>query len=295
MDTPTSQPATSPPLVSVVLPTLNCVDIIGNCLASLEAQTYPRIEIIGVDAESIDGTAEVMAQHTSLHHFHIEPHMAWGTPYQVVTGAGHAKGKYLFFVDSDMVLVPTALESYVRQMEEAEADALIVPEISFGNGFWARCKVLERSAYLLGDYSIEAPRLMRKAMWDESGGYNPEMGGLIDWDFHQRVRAAEKHIIRGELPIYHDEGPLTLRKLVKKKYTYGKSAGVYLRKYWRTKEVATSQFNLLRPVFLRNWRVFLKDPLHTVGFLVMKLVEGAAFGASFLRVRIKAERSSSRA
>jgi glycosyltransferase involved in cell wall biosynthesis len=263
------------------------VDIIGDCLASLKAQTYPNIEIIGVDAESTDGTAQVMAESTALYCFHIESFMSWGTPYQVVWGASKAKGKYLYFVDSDMVLVPKAIETYVVQMEVSGANALIVPEISFGQGFWAKCKVIERSAYLLGDSTIEAPRFMQKTMWDEVGGYNPEMGGLLDWDFHKRIRGLGKQIIRGSTPVYHNEGHLTLRKLVKKKYTYGKTAGVYLQKHWKNKDVASSQFNLFRPVYFRNWRTYVKDPLHTAGFIVMKLVEGTAFSAGLLRNRLR--------
>ena len=276
----------SQPLVSVVIPTLNCVNVIGECLASLSAQTYASIEIIGIDAASTDGTAEVMANHTQFRSFIVQPHMVWGTPYQYVLGASLAKGKYLYFVDSDMQLEAHAVETYVHQMEAADADALTVPEVSFGEGFWAKCKVLERSAYLLGDNSIETPRFMLRAVWKELGGYDPDMGGMLDWDFQNRLQAAHKETIRGTIPAYHNEGRLTLRKLMRKKFTYGKTAGVYLRKYWRSnRNVSTSQFTLLRPVYFRNWRIFIKDPVHTMGFIVMKLLEGVAFGTGFLRYR----------
>jgi len=280
----------SPPLVSIVIPTWNCVDVISDCLASLKAQTYSPIEIIGVDASSTDGTAELMAYATQFHSFVVQPYMVWGTPYQYILGAGLAKGKFLYFVDSDMQLESDAVETYVHQMEATGADALTVPEVSFGEGFWAKCKVLERSAYLLGDNSIETPRFMLRVVWDELGGYDPDMGGMLDWDFQNRLRAAHKETIRGLTPVYHNEGRLTLRKLVRKKFTYGKTAGVYLRKYWRSnRNVSTSQFTLLRPVYFRRWRIFIKDPIHTLGFIIMKLSEGVAFGAGFIRYRGKAE------
>ena len=269
------------PLVSVILPTLNSKGLIETCLDSLDAQSYTNIEIVGVDARSTDGTGEIMAERTTVHVFTIESHMKWGTPYQDVFGAGQARGEYLYFVDSDMVLPPDAIATFVGQMEAGEADALIVPEISFGVGFWAACKVLERSAYVLGDSSVEAPRFMRKSVWEESGGYDPVMGGLLDWDFHKRLRDLGKAIIRGDIAVRHNEGRLTLKRLAKKKFTYGKSAGPYLSKHWRDREVATSQFNLLRPVYFRNWRALVKDPIHAAGFLLMKTVEGAAFAAGF--------------
>jgi glycosyltransferase involved in cell wall biosynthesis len=269
------------PLVSVILPTLNSKGLIEACLDSLDGQSYTNIEIVGVDARSTDGTAEIMAERTAVHVFTIKPHMKWGTPYQDVFGAEQAQGKYLYFVDSDMVLPSDAIAAFVGQMEASKADALIVPEISFGVGFWAACKVLERSAYVLGDSSVEAPRFIRKSVWDESGGYDPVMGGLLDWDFHKRLRDLGKAIIRGDIAVLHNEGRLTLKRLARKKFTYGKSAGPYLTKHWRDREVAISQFNLLRPVYFRNWRALLKDPIHAVGFLLMKTVEGAAFAAGF--------------
>jgi glycosyltransferase involved in cell wall biosynthesis len=283
----TPSQGTPVPLVSVILPTLNAVGIIQDCLDSLNRQTYPNLEIIGVDAGSSDGTAEIMASNTRYLPFQLEPWMPWGTPYQVVFGAGQAKGEYLYFVDSDMVLLPEAVETYVRQIREVKADALIVPEISFGEGFWAACKVLERSSYLLGDSTIEAPRFMRKSVWDSAGGYDPSMGGILDWDFHKRLRDQGTRIIRGGVPVYHNEGQLTLKKLMKKKFTYGKTAGVYLRKHWRDREVATSQFNPLRPVYFRNWRAFVKDPVHTAGMMAMKLAEGTAFGVGLLSNRLR--------
>lgn len=281
------EPRESRPLVSVVLPTRNCVDIIGACLASLETQTYLNVEIVGVDAESTDGTAEIMTEATTFFSFTIQPEMPWGTPYQVVFGAEKARGEFLYFVDSDMVLATDAIATYVGQMDATGADALVVPEISFGDGFWAACKVLERSSYLLGDSSIEAPRFIRKSVWRESGGYDPTMGGLLDWDFHHRLKTQGKRIIRGDIPVYHNEGHLTLRKLVRKKFTYGKSTARYLSMHWRDREVAANQFNLFRPVFFRNWRAFVADPPHAAGVFVMKLVEGAAWGAGFLQSRIR--------
>jgi glycosyltransferase involved in cell wall biosynthesis len=274
-------PVNNQPLVSVILPTLNSKGLIEACLDSLDGQSYTNIEIVGVDARSTDGTAEIMAERTAVHVFTIKPHMKWGTPYQDVFGAEQAQGKYLYFVDSDMVLPSDAIAAFVGQMEASKADALIVPEISFGVGFWAACKVLERSAYVLGDSSVEAPRFIRKSVWDESGGYDPVMGGLLDWDFHKRLRDLGKAIIRGDIAVLHNEGRLTLKRLARKKFTYGKSAGPYLTKHWRDREVAISQFNLLRPVYFRNWRALLKDPIHAVGFLLMKTVEGAAFAAGF--------------
>ena len=280
----------STPYVSVILPTKNANSVIVDCLDSLKAQTYSNFEIIGIDAGSTDGTFEAMKNITHLFDFAIDASMPWGTPYQVVFGASHAVGKYLYFVDSDMTLLPNAIDTYVKEIELQRSDGLIIPEISFGNGFWAKCKVLERSAYFSGDVSIEAPRFIRKTTWDELGGYDPAMGGLLDWDFHSRLKAHNKKIARSNIPVYHNEGRLTLLRLIKKKYTYGKTTGRYFRRHWREAEVIQSQFNPFRPAFLRNWKSLLRDPIHAWGMVVMKFVEGSAMALGYLGSYLKRTR-----
>ena len=274
---------TEHPLVSVVIPTLNAEGILRDCLESIAKQTYPNIEIIGVDAYSTDNTAKILGEYGEVFSFELSPSMVWGTPYQQNLGAAQARGRYLYFVDADMVLPSDAIEAYVQQMEEENADSMIIPEISYGEGFWAKCKILERSCYLLGDPLIEAPRFHRKAIWDKLGGLDPRMGGEYDQDIHMRLRENGYEVIRSDKPIYHNEGRLTLRKCIKKKFTYGKSAKFYLKKHGKNKQIYGNQFNLFRPVYFKNWRLLIKDPIHLVGFAIMKTLEAAAFFAGFLR------------
>lgn len=51
------------PLVSIVTPTFNHARYLGKCIESLQAQTYPRWELVIVDDGSTDGTEKVVAQY----------------------------------------------------------------------------------------------------------------------------------------------------------------------------------------------------------------------------------------
>jgi len=278
---------TERPLVSVVLPTLNAEGIIRNCLESIAKQTYTNIEIIGVDACSTDNTARILEEYGGkVFSFKLSPSMVWGTPYQRNFGGSKAKGKYLYLVDSDMVLPPDAIEAYVQQMEEESADSMIIPEISYGEGFWAKCKILERSCYLLGDSFIEASRFYRKSVWDQLGGWDGRMGAHDDWDFNIRLKEGGYKVTRSNKAIYHNEGKLTLSKCIKKKFTYGKSARAYLKKHGRNKQIYVRQFNVLRPIYFKNWWQLIKDPIHLAGFAFMKTLEAAAFFIGLLRSAI---------
>jgi GT2 family glycosyltransferase len=50
------------PLVSIIVPNWNGGHLIGNCLDSLRAQRYPRLELIVVDGASRVGSAELVAE-----------------------------------------------------------------------------------------------------------------------------------------------------------------------------------------------------------------------------------------
>jgi len=55
-------------------------------------------------------------------------------------GAAQATGQYVVFIDSDMELAPGVVEACVVKATEANAAGIIIPEESFGIGFWAQCK-----------------------------------------------------------------------------------------------------------------------------------------------------------
>jgi len=60
-----AEPATAPsraglPLVSIITPSLNAARFIGETLASVRGQDYPRIEHVVVDGGSADGTVQIL-------------------------------------------------------------------------------------------------------------------------------------------------------------------------------------------------------------------------------------------
>ena len=53
----------SNPLVSVVIPAYKAVSFLGECLASIECQTFRNLEIIVVDDASPDDTMGIIERH----------------------------------------------------------------------------------------------------------------------------------------------------------------------------------------------------------------------------------------
>lgn len=257
------------PLVSVIVPTRNSAQTLHACLNSIVRQSYSKVEIVVVDNNSTDSTREIARAFTSSVYTHGPERSA-----QRNMGARLARGTYLVFIDSDMILDSAVIEQCIQvSRSNKSAKGIIVPESSTGDGFWARCKALERSCYV-GDNSIEAARFFDRVTFEIIGGYDERLTGPEDWDFSQRV-AQIGSISRIEAYITHLEGNLTLWETMRTKFYYGKTMGRYMRKAPGT---AARQLQLVRPAFIRHWRRLLAHPGLALGMILMKGCEFAAGG-----------------
>lgn len=260
------------PLVSVIIPTFNSEKFLERCLRSVKAQKYPQFEVITVDNFSRDRTGDIARKCGVKVVLYKE-----GRSGARNFGADYARGEFVFFVDSDMELTPFVISECIATAEKCGFDAVIVPEVSVGEGFWARCKTLEKACYI-GDDLIEAARLYKKSVFEKVGGYDLELEAGEDWDLNQRIMKAGYRIGRTDRVIKHNEGRLSLRETVLKKHYYGQTLKRYRKKYPR---LAKQQLGLVRPAFVRNWRKLAKDPAHALGLFFMKICE---FGAGWIGI-----------
>jgi glycosyltransferase involved in cell wall biosynthesis len=252
--------------VSVIVPTRNSARTLAACLESIRAQEHRDLQVLVVDNRSTDATWEIAVPLSDVV-------LAAGPERsaQRNRAASRAAGEALFFVDSDMVLEPGVVAECV-EAAAGGAEAVVVPEASFGEGFWARCKALERSCYV-GDASIEAARFFTREIFERVHGYDEALVGPEDWDLHERARRAGARLGRTTACIWHDEGRLSLRNLMAKKFRYGKTLGRYARKH---PALAPSQLRLIRPAFLRHRGRLIRSPVTASGMVVMKTAEAAA-------------------
>ena len=126
-------------LVSVIIPTKNSEKTIGTCLKSVSEQIYPNIEVIVVDSLSSDKTKEIV-ERLGARLIEIKA----GRSRARNIGAEKATGNMILFLDSDMELTPSVVEECVNRVKEG-SDAVIIPEVSVGVGFWAKCRALARA------------------------------------------------------------------------------------------------------------------------------------------------------
>jgi glycosyltransferase involved in cell wall biosynthesis len=170
------------PLVSVVIPCFNYGRYVEAAVASVQAQTLRRIELMVIDDGSTDpATRQVLAglvERGTAVVFQCNRGLAETRN----VGAAFARGKYLCYLDADDVLAPTYLERTVARLE---ADA------SLGCCYsWARCFGEEDSIWQTRDLdpwylarSTTAPShaVIRRAAWEAVRALNGR-GFLSTWN-----------------------------------------------------------------------------------------------------------------
>jgi glycosyltransferase involved in cell wall biosynthesis len=266
------------PLVSIIVTTRNNTATLDACLASIAAQTYKSCELIVVDNNSTDDTKAIAHRYTT-YVYNEGPERSAQRNY----AARCAKGDYLLIIDSDMELEPAVVADCVRAVQTNPAlQAVIIPEESFGQGFWAQCKRLERSFYV-GVDSIEAARFFDKKLYQQVGGYDEIMTGGEDWDLTRRVRA-HTQVGRASEFIYHNEGRPYFMRTVRKMYYYGQHAAEYFAKN-PTRSPATDQSGPLAryKLFFSHLGKLLRNPIVGAGMLLLKTAEYAAAGLGYVQ------------
>ena len=109
-------------LISVIIPTYNRQDVIGECIASLQAQTYPHFEAILIDDGSADETVAVCKELAKNDSRLVLVEAAHGGVSAARNkGLDIAKGQYILFVDSDDMAHPLLLEELLTAMQSSNA------------------------------------------------------------------------------------------------------------------------------------------------------------------------------
>jgi glycosyltransferase involved in cell wall biosynthesis len=262
--------------VSVVVPTRNSMRTLAACLHSVRAQDVP-VELIVVDNDSTDGTYELARE--------IADTAVPGGPERSAqrnAGVRLATADWVLWIDADMVLPPATVSAALATAKEAGADAVAVPEVTVGSGFWTACRALERSCYV-DDPALHNPRLLRRELLAGAGAFDPAMAGPEDTDLRLRLRAAgTRTALCPDVLIVHDEGRLTLRSIMAKRVYYGRSLPAFAAK--NPGALAGQGAGTVRALARHRARL-ARHPVRTAGLLVMRAAEAAAYAAGYAQGR----------
>lgn len=169
--------------VTVIIPFFQSEARIDRCLNSIMAQDFQPMEILFVDDGSTDGTAEHIrraAASDSRIRYLSKTHGGQGAARNC--GIEQARGRYLFFMDSDDEIDPQTVSALWESAQQTDADVVIM-------GFWENradgriCRMMPRffgsreqfMTQLLKEcyqqYLLNAPwnKLIRRELLAQSG------------------------------------------------------------------------------------------------------------------------------
>lgn len=264
------------PLVSVIIPVYNSQKTIGKCLESIENQSYLNIETLVIESKkSDDGTIDEAKK------FNCQTFCLSNQERTAATNFGidMAKGKYIYRVDSDVILDKDLVEEAVQMCEIDGFDAVSVlwspdPQISF----WAKVRKLEKDCYKY-DTIHSGARFFRKDISKVIGKFNEEMVLGEDYDFHNRLIEADFKLGILKPQEVHLGEPKTMKEIVEKQYYYGKTLQNFLKEH---KSRGVVQMLPVRRSLIVNWKKFAKNPVLTLGFFLYEFVYYSSSIAGFL-------------
>ena len=104
------------PLVSVIIVNWNRGDDVRVAIRTLSRSRWDRIEIIVVDNGSTDGSAEALAEQDGIRLIRLAEN--FGPAAARNLGLDSARGRYVFFLDSDASITSWALRRLVERMDK---------------------------------------------------------------------------------------------------------------------------------------------------------------------------------
>jgi hypothetical protein len=184
---------TDAPLVSLIIPARDEAHNIQRCVESALASDYPRLEVIVVDDHSTDETGAIvskLAERDARLRVVVPPPLpdGWfGKQWACASGARHASGDVLGFMDADTVQSPALVTRVVNAMASRGADMLSVAGTQEMGGFWEKIVQPQIFGILLQRYggteSVNRSRSasqkiangqclwLRRAAYDALGGH----------------------------------------------------------------------------------------------------------------------------
>ena len=199
------------PSITVIVPARNEAADIQDCLRSLLAQDYLRLEILAVNDRSTDATGDLMDKLAELGgrlrvlHIRDLPPGWLGKTHAMATAARQAKGDFLLFTDADVIFRADTLRRSLLYATQSGADHMVTLPTTIIRrwdeaallgflqllGLWAAplWRLADpESRFVLG---VGAFNMIRRSAYEQIGGFAALPLEIIeDVGLARRVKAA---------------------------------------------------------------------------------------------------------
>jgi glycosyltransferase involved in cell wall biosynthesis len=183
------------PAVSVIMPTYNYGHFVAGAVQSVLGQTRSDFELIVVDDESTDQTAEVMKPFLQDTRVRYERIVHGGVSRAKNTALLLSRARLVAFLDADDEWLPHKLERQVPLLERdrglgvAYSRRLLIneegQEVAYQQPALFRGKILE--PLFQTNFVCQSTAMMRREIFDEVGMFDERYPGSEDYDLWLRV------------------------------------------------------------------------------------------------------------
>lgn len=263
---------TAKPILSIIIPTLNEMrhNNIETLLKSISLQKNTAYETIVVDQSSDDGTVDIAKKYGAI--IINTPRPAFYTPPGAHrnSGAKAASGDIFMHLDADMELPDDECLDRIVSLIDKDHQAAIIHEKDVAFGYWNKCKALERRCYW--GTLMESARVVSRRLFEQVGGYDQRISS--GEDFHISELYNQHTVINqsDEVWLKHHTGSTSLGALLRKKYSYGKTANIFLH-------ASSFRINIAKEsvmAYLKHSNLLIRQPHIACGMLVLRILEFVA-------------------
>ena len=186
------------PILSVILPTFNCADLIRGALDSLAIQDEGDFEVIVSDGTSTDATLAIVNEYqTRLPHLTVQSRKDSGVYDAVNKALPECKGRWVFILGSDDRLhAASTLRQVLGTLRTTQAsfvygdvrvigrNAMVADGGRYGGTF--------SLARLMGENICQQSAFYRRELFDRLGTFDLRYRLWADWDYALKIFVHEK-------------------------------------------------------------------------------------------------------
>ena len=178
------------PAVAVILPTYNRADVLGEAVASVQAQRFPNWELIIVDDGSTDNTESVVAPLLADRRIRYVRQARANGSVARNCGIVESSAPLIAYIDSDNLWYPDFLSRAVDCLAaEPEVDLVYGALITSDHGLQQRCILwvpFDRNLLLAGNFIDTNVMVHRRDLVARCGGWDTDLVRMVDWDIALR-------------------------------------------------------------------------------------------------------------
>ncbi|MBN2301446.1 MAG: glycosyltransferase family 2 protein [Lentisphaerae bacterium] len=303
--------STNKPLVSVIIPTMNRVEVLIPCLQTVYQNTYSNFEVIVVDNASSDGTVDRVRNLFPTSNVIELPKNVFLAAARNV-GAGLATGKYFLFIDDDNEVDSDLISAMVSLFEDDSTIGAAGPK----NYYFGEDKLVLWAGQTIGHWTswtrfrgvrahdegqfndvvdtegIPNVMMMRRDVFVRLGGYDETYRmSYADADLPMRFRrAGYRTVCNPRAVVYHKIKPdLSRNRMPMRAYYYARNRVIYMKRFSSPLQFAVfflvfyplfTLYYIVREVRNRDWndlRMHIRGTMDGVWYgLTGKIRDGIA-------------------